>query len=269
MGDLRVDSKQLRALAFDADRRRVLLFDVGRERVLSADFDGTVVASTADGSFDVRTKVFVDRVSGTYTVVDRVKLYYCEVSVLDSELNVIEKFVFSLGIIGLALFALDSGGRVFALCSAKNMFRVSTLDFASGQVITVLEPTQLLQDDPPDGVISNLDYGFVIDSHDCFVMSYKSGRIATYAADGQLLSVFDFGGTRIDVRVSADGVYAIDTWSDDDRERTLRFVSSDGRVQLCTSLKKKNCFGLGFFGWTDHHLLVLNHVYPGPLHFLS
>eukprot|EP01116_Phalansterium_solitarium_P022140 TRINITY_DN719_c0_g1_i1.p1 TRINITY_DN719_c0_g1~~TRINITY_DN719_c0_g1_i1.p1 ORF type:complete len:343 (+),score=7.61 TRINITY_DN719_c0_g1_i1:85-1113(+) len=238
VGVQRSDSSQS-ALAFDVDRRRVLLYGLVPRRIVSIDLDGALVASAPHSFCWSLVNLFVNQVSGTYTVVNTVVnrslVPSFQVSVLDSDLNVSEQFLnFTLSNSSLvfAFFAVDSAGRLFALsCDVNSRWRVSTVDVALHQVSMVFESGYMCHE-----TVHGEPRGMLIDSNDDFAIWYWAGRFVTYTAQGVPLSEFHCGCCPVDVRVSIDGVFAI----------------------------RSKC-GLELVGWTDEHLLVEDSNSPGSL----
>eukprot|EP01116_Phalansterium_solitarium_P017440 TRINITY_DN4298_c2_g1_i1.p1 TRINITY_DN4298_c2_g1~~TRINITY_DN4298_c2_g1_i1.p1 ORF type:complete len:278 (+),score=4.07 TRINITY_DN4298_c2_g1_i1:266-1099(+) len=192
-------------LAYDPQRHRLLLHDSFAGLLSSVAMDGTLLASVVQ--HDRPRQVLINRASGTYIVLGYQPLV--RVQVLDSDLNVVTPCAFIVE--GLdekyrSSFAIDSGGRIFFLSAAPVGLCVSSVDVATGTATTVIDSAQLHQ--PGDKL-----RGLVVDSHDRLVMWYRSGRIATYTAEGRLLLVFNCEDRPGILQVSADGIFAVQAWS--------------------------------------------------------
>eukprot|EP01116_Phalansterium_solitarium_P022700 TRINITY_DN7591_c0_g1_i2.p1 TRINITY_DN7591_c0_g1~~TRINITY_DN7591_c0_g1_i2.p1 ORF type:complete len:123 (+),score=2.78 TRINITY_DN7591_c0_g1_i2:23-391(+) len=91
----------------------------------------------------------------------------------------------TLALVALPLQSIPVGVPLSSILFSSVEVCVSMVDVASGQVTTVLKQEQLVQDDCAP-------FDIAIDSHDDIVASYHSGHVATFSAQGQLLSVFDY-----------------------------------------------------------------------------
>eukprot|EP01116_Phalansterium_solitarium_P014844 TRINITY_DN32712_c0_g1_i1.p2 TRINITY_DN32712_c0_g1~~TRINITY_DN32712_c0_g1_i1.p2 ORF type:complete len:159 (-),score=1.12 TRINITY_DN32712_c0_g1_i1:20-496(-) len=117
---------------------------------------------------------------------------------------------------------------------------VSAVDIATGQCTMVLD-IKKITDEYPERML--------IDSNDGIVLWYDGGRVVTYNAHGQLLCEFEYGRRPSLVRVSADGIFAIQT---DEDKMVVRFVSGDGRLLR----RDQSCPFFMFGAWTDEHFVV-------------
>eukprot|EP01116_Phalansterium_solitarium_P017439 TRINITY_DN4298_c1_g1_i1.p1 TRINITY_DN4298_c1_g1~~TRINITY_DN4298_c1_g1_i1.p1 ORF type:complete len:240 (+),score=4.66 TRINITY_DN4298_c1_g1_i1:268-987(+) len=232
-------------MAFDEDRQWVLSYDPSSRLLSSVSTDGTLHASTALVS--PLENLFVNRASGTYVVIDGLFPLFRRRE-LDSNLIVIGQCRFRLQRNG-PRFAIDSGGVVYVLHSDPSLgVCVSLVEVATGQMTTLLAEEQLIHD-------RGTPCGMLIDSHDVIVVWFLFGRVATYSAQGRLLSVFDCGDTPYTVRVSAEGIFAIHVLVDD----TVRILSADGRLLRCHHFERSS-ISLCLLSWTNEHLLVLDGV---------
>eukprot|EP01116_Phalansterium_solitarium_P016490 TRINITY_DN383_c0_g1_i9.p1 TRINITY_DN383_c0_g1~~TRINITY_DN383_c0_g1_i9.p1 ORF type:complete len:368 (-),score=0.05 TRINITY_DN383_c0_g1_i9:60-1163(-) len=240
-------------MAYDNDRRRVLGYRLSDQSLCSVEVDSTGIRSIVLGSKP--GKVIVDRVSGTYIVLDRLQVVDrserpgFQLWVLDADLNVIGDCSFRLPS-GLRFsFAIHSSGQLFALSSDFVRFSLSTVHVSTGEVTAILGPVQQSLGIP---------MGLLVDSQDDIVIWHSAGQIATYSAKGRLLSVFDCGVSPSDVVLSEDGIFAVrTTFLNPEIVPTVRFLSGDGRTLRCDRCRVFAGPGVvRFVAWGDDNLLV-------------